>query len=338
MKARRKRTHGRVGTMKNEAMVKHSPRLQHFESRNETIRKAFVELKKNHPGRLARRLSLSWSNWGFGLERLAVSAKRLANAGIKYIELHGNHYGPDLGYDLLEARRILADHGIAVAGVCGMFSPDNDLSSNRGVQRQAAIDYIKRSVAFARAMGGSYLLVVPGAVGRPQAYDGSEFERSVDTLRRVAGVFVEHSIRAAIEPIRSAEVSFCHTIADAKRYIAAVDHAGIQHITGDVYHMQSEERHIGEAVRDAGEQLINLHLADSNRCALGDGFLDVDTLIMALYLIQYNRSGCYVTPEPLGPGGDPYPAMHGKPNPELLDRLVQETATYFREREAMLVS
>ena len=54
---------------------------------------------------------------------------------------------------------------------------------------------------------------------------------------------------------------------------------------------------------------------------------------MALYLIGYNRDGCYVTPEPLGPGGDPYPAMNGKPDPESLDRLVRQTAMYFRERE-----
>jgi hypothetical protein len=56
-------------------------------------------------------------------------------------------------------------------------------------------------------------------------------------------------------------------------------------------------------------------------------------MIMALYVIGYNREGCYVTPEPLGPGGDPYPAMYGHPDPELLEALVQNSASYFRERE-----
>jgi hypothetical protein len=59
---------------------------------------------------------------------------------------------------------------------------------------------------------------------------------------------------------------------------------------------------------------------------------------MALYLIGYNRPGCYVTPEPLGPGGDPYPAMHGRPDPARLDRLVGQTARYFREREAAILA
>jgi sugar phosphate isomerase/epimerase len=306
---------------------------QNYEAKNEQIRTAFAKLKKSNPKHFKAKLNLSWSNWGFGLESLADSAARLAKYGVRFIELHGNHYGTDLGYKPKETLKILGDHGVKVAGVCGMFSPDNDLSSNRAIQRQAAIDYIRRELAFAKAVGGGYLLVVPGAVGRPQKYDDSEFHRSVETLRIVAQDFVKAGVKAAIEPIRAAEVSFCHTIADAKAYIAAVNQRGVQHINGDVYHMQSGESHIGQAVLDAGIQLTNLHVADSNRCALGEGALDLDTLIRALYLVGYNRAGCFVTPEPLGPGGDPYPAMNGKPDPALLDRLVGQTARYFRERE-----
>ena len=101
--------------------------------------------------------------------------------------------------------------------------------------------------------------------------------------------FVEYGVKAAIEPIRAAETSLVHTVADAKRYIRKVDHPGVAHINGDVYHMQSEESHIGEAILDAGDSLVNLHFADSNRCALGEGSIDVCTIIRALYLIGHNR-------------------------------------------------
>lgn len=311
---------------------------QSFEAKTEKIRAAFLDLKKKDPAKFKTRLSLSWSNWGFGMEPLSASAARLQKNGIKFIELHGNHYGPDLGYKVAETKKVLADHGIETAGICGMFSADNDLSSNRGIHRQAAVDYLKRELEFTKQMGGTYILVVPGAVGRPNAYDKSEFERSVATLQLVADLFVKNKIKAAIEPIRSAEVSLCHTIADAKKYIAAVGHPGIGHINGDVYHMQSEESHIGEALMDAGDQLLNLHMADSNRCALGEGAMDLDAIIMALYLIGFNARGHYVTPEPLGPGGDPYPAMHGKPDKKLLDNMVSQTARYFREREEVLLA
>lgn len=311
---------------------------QNFELKNEKIRLSFEELKKSHPERFQNRLNLSWSNWGFGMESLEESAIRLEKAGIRYIELHGNHYGEDLGYKADETLKVLNNHGIKVAGICGMFSEDNDLSSNRAIQRQAAVDYLKREIPFTSAVNGSYILVVPGAVGRPMAYDNTEFDRSVETLKIVAGLFTKYNVKAAIEPIRSAEVSLVHTFEEAKKYIKAVGHPGVLHINGDVYHMQSEESHIGEAILNAGEQLVNLHMADSNRCALGDGSLDLDVIIMALYLIGYNREGRFVTPEPLGPGGAPYPAMYGKPDKVLLDRLVFQTARYFREREDALLA
>jgi sugar phosphate isomerase/epimerase len=313
-------------------------RQQHFELKNNRIRRSLREAKKRFPERFTTRLNLSWSNWGFGLESLKDSAVRLLKARIPFIELHGNHYGEDLGYSVNETLQILSDHGLRVSGVCGMFSADNDLSSNRAPCRQAAIDYLKREIPFTSEVGGRYLLVVPAAVGRPKAYDSTEFQRSVQTIRQCAHYFTDYGVKAAIEPIRSAETSLVHTVADAKHYIVSIDHPGIGHINGDVYHMQSEESHIGEAILQAGDQLVNLHFADSNRCALGEGSMDVCTIIRALYLIGHNQEGRFVTFEPLGPGGDPYPAMYGEPDSAKLDALVFHSARYFRDCEDLVLA
>ena len=309
---------------------------QIFEEKRERLLARFRALLQEHPEWRKVELKLSWSNWGFGLEPLEQSARRLHANGIRWIELHGNRYGADLGYRSQDVLQTLAPYEIQVAGVCGMFGPQNDLSSNSGLVRQAAVDYIRRQLELCHEVGGSYLLIVPGAVGRPTPYDASEFDRSVETLQRVADDFIQAGVRGAVEPIRSAEVSLVHTVAEARRYIAAVNHPGIQHINGDVYHMQVEESNIAEAIQEAGEQLINLHLADSNRCALGDGSLDVDAVLMALYVIGYADGLRFVTPEPLGPGGDPYPAMFGRPDPTLLDRLVSRTVQTWRERETQI--
>jgi D-psicose/D-tagatose/L-ribulose 3-epimerase len=311
---------------------------QNHEIKSRRIREDFEALRKKEPDGFKDRLALSWSNWGFGREGLDASAARLERAGIRWIELHGNHYGPDLGYRPAETLRTLGDHGIRPAGICGMFSPENDLSSNAPFKRQAAVDYIRRELVFAQAVGATYLLICPGAVGRPQAADDGEFERSVETVRIAAPDFTAAGVKAAVEPIRSAETSLCHTVAEAAAYIDAVGHPGIAHINGDVYHMQVEEPHIGEALLAAGSRLLNLHMADSNRGPLGDGSLDLDTIIQALYLLGYNRPGCFVTPEPLGPGGDPYPAMYGRPDSARLEELVQKTARYFRAREDAVLS
>ncbi|MHB9037206.1 MAG: sugar phosphate isomerase/epimerase family protein [Armatimonadota bacterium] len=312
-------------------------RPQNFQLKSEKICADYLTAKSANPKRFAAKLNLSWSNWGFGIEPLQTSLKRLADNGIKYIELHGNRYGADLGYKSPEVRTMLDDYGISVSGICGMFSEENDLSSNSGISRQNAIDYIKRNVELGSELGARYFLIVPGAVGRPSAYDDTEVDRSIETLALVADVFTQSGIRGAVEPIRSAEVSIIHTFDAAEDYIARLNHPGVQHINGDVYHMLVEESHISETIVQHGPRLTNLHLADTNRSALGDGSLDVDTLIMALYLIGYNNN-CFCTPEPLGPGGDPYPAMFGRPDSALLDALVSKTASYWRGREEVVRS
>jgi D-psicose/D-tagatose/L-ribulose 3-epimerase len=143
-------------------------RQQHFEEKSSRIQERFRHLKKASPEKFQTRLNLSWSNWGFGREHLSVSAKRLQKSGVPFIELHGNHYGPDLGYKTEETLKILADHRLKVSGVCGMFSVDNDLSSNRAVCRQAAIDYLRREIPFTKEVGGHYLLVFPERLEDPR--------------------------------------------------------------------------------------------------------------------------------------------------------------------------
>ena len=311
--------------------------LQNFEKKNLLIDELFKK-RITESGKPQTEIKLSWSNWGFGLEDLDTSLKRLKRAKIDYVELHGNQYGSDLGYTAKETLKILNNNDMKVSGICGMFSDECELASPSGIVRQNALDYLKRIIDFTYEVGGDYILVVPGAVGRSKKYDDSEIERSTATLRLVADRFSDSGIRAAIEPIRSAEVSFCHTVKDAKEYITKVNHPGIAHINGDLYHMQSEESHIGIAIVESGDMLTNLHLADSNRCALGDGFMDIDTIIKALYAIFYEREKCYLTPEPLGPGGNPYPAMNNIPDSETLDKLVNDTAAYFYARNAEILS
>lgn len=314
-----------------------SMKLQNWEVKRAEITKKFKDKINGCPGIKKKTLKLSWSNWGFGIETLEDSAKRLNKFGVEWIELHGNRYGKDLGYNSRQVLKTLKPYGIKVAGICGMFGPQNDFSSNSGTIRQNAIDYSRRQIELCVETGGTYILIVPAAVGRPTPYDGSEFHRSVETLKIIADEFAKAGIRGAVEPIRSAEVSIVHTFKEAEKYIEMVDSKGVQHINGDVYHMQSEESNIAETIVKYGSRLINLHLADSNRCALGDGSMDIDAIIMALYLIDYHEGMKFATPEPLGPGGDPYPAMFGSPSPDALDKLVGKSIRYFREREKALL-
>jgi len=309
---------------------------QSFQLRDREVIERFIDFRRKNE-KTKQKLNLSWSNWGFGIEPFQQSVARLAKYGVHFIEMHGNRYGQDLGYKSTETRRILDDHGIRVSGVCGMVSPECELSSNKPHVTQRSIDYFRRNIEMCAELGGCYLLFTPGAVGRPIQYDNNEFYRAAEAIRILGDDFQKAGVRAAIEPVRSAEVSFCHTFKEAKMLIDLVNHPSVQHIAGDVYHMYTEEDHVSTTILEYGQIMTNLHMADSNRRALGRGSIDLDLIMMALYVTGYNNNECFCSPEPLGPGGDPYPQMFGLPDPKLLDKLVEVTAKYFYEREEQIL-
>ncbi|NLX09964.1 MAG: sugar phosphate isomerase/epimerase, partial [Chloroflexi bacterium] len=178
---------------------------QKFQQHDREVIQRFLAFRQANPGDLPG-LKLSWSNWGFGVEPLEVTAARLQRNNIHYIELHGNRYGPDLGYKTAETKQILDDHGIKVGGICGMVSPESELSSNRPHITQRSIDYFKRNIDLCAELGGTYVLFTPGAVGRPTKYDDMEFFRAVQAIRYLGDYFQQAGVRCAIEPVRAAEV------------------------------------------------------------------------------------------------------------------------------------
>jgi D-psicose/D-tagatose/L-ribulose 3-epimerase len=312
-------------------------KLQNFQVLDNEVILKFLQFRKKHQ-RIDTRLNLAWSNWGFGMEPFEKSVARLAKHKVHYIELHGNRYGPDLGYKTKETKKILDDHGIRVSGICGMVSPESEFSSNMPHVVQRAIDYFRRQVEMCAEFGGSYVLFGPAAVGRPRKYDDSEFYRAVEAMQLIGEDFLKNDVRAGIEPIRVDETSHTHTFAEAKKLIDAVGHPGIRYIAGDLYHMLHGEHHIPTVIVEYGDMLTNLHMADTNRRALGTGFLDLDMVLMSLYVAGYNNDRCFCSAEPLGPGGDPYDQLYGMPDPDMLDRLVGQTARYFYEREEVILT
>jgi len=312
-------------------------KFQNFKRKDLGIVKQFIEARKK--GLIgSAKLNLSWSNWGFGMEKLETSVQRLSRNNIKFVELHGNLYGKDLGYKPDETIRVLNESGLDVSGLCGMVYPYSEFASNNHFVRQTCIDYFRRLIEFGREVGAKYILFTPGAVGRTKKYDETEFHRAAEGIRIVSEDFYKAGIRCAIEPVRRDEVSFCFTIAEAKSLIEEVNHPGCRHIAGDTYHQMHEEPHIGEALISCGGMLTNLHLSDTNRRGLGTGSLDLDIVIMALYVIGYNNKYCFCTLEPLGGGSNPYDMLYGQPDIEAVDILVKGTAEYFFKRETEVLS
>jgi len=125
----------------------------------------------------------------------------------------------------------------------------------------------------------------------------------------------------AIEPINRYETYLVNSIQDALCYACEVNSSHVK-IMADTFHMNIEERDIPEAIRIAENNLINVHIADSNRCSVGRGHINFKALIKALKEINYQYA---LTLEPLPPVSDPYLALEGGVSGNIFDQYAAES-------------
>jgi sugar phosphate isomerase/epimerase len=311
---------------------------QNCDEKSATIRKAFEEMKAADPERFKRRIDISFYNGCFGLEKIENSVERLSKVGYHYIEIQGaGDIFPGKKQRVKEIKQALDAHGMKCSGFSAETMAGFSLSSGNFFHRQAAVDYLKANVEMCAEVGGRYYLLTPAACDTCVPEDDGDWDRSAELLHEIADVFTEYGVQGAVEPVAPFATSMCHTIDDAKRYIKDVDHAGVRHIYGDLGHMLTCEEHIGEAILDAGDMLLNLHLRDSHfGRPIGNGMIDLDTAIRALYLIGFNTEGHFAAGEPFCVAYEPSASgigLFSRHSEEVRTLICEETIRNFRARE-----
>ena len=109
-----------------------------------------------------------------------------------------------------------------------------------------------------------------GARGVPDGFDHLTAANQIIAFAKdAAPLAAEAGITLAVEPLRRAECNIINTIAEAQRYVNAVDHPGFQ-ITLDTYHLWSENEPV-DNVRRAIRHVRHVHVADlQGRVAPGE--------------------------------------------------------------------
>lgn len=191
---------------------------------------------------------------------------------------------------LREYRRILDDNGVHVATFLAIFLSENGvrLSESNPALRERNLDLVKKQLDNARFLNADGL-----AMGFIRGGYDEKTERKEDALGRIAEALTTLGDYAAsigtnvlLEPINRYEINTINTA------IEGTDFIDRNHLNGvglllDAFHMNIEDKSLGDSIRYSKDHIINLHVADSNRYALGEGHLDVAEILEALKDIDF---------------------------------------------------
>lgn len=89
-----------------------------------------------------------------------------------------------------------------------------------------------------------------------------------------------------MEAINRYETNFLNTLEEAVNFVNMVNLPNVRTMA-DTYHLNIEEVNPAETIRKYGHTLANLHLADSNRQAPGDGHFDFASVAEALREVDF---------------------------------------------------
>jgi D-psicose/D-tagatose/L-ribulose 3-epimerase len=210
----------------------------------------------------------------------------------------------EMGFDLLEvgiegttdldyarAAQIARDHGLDVS-VCAAMGPDRDLIHPDDGIRKNGMNYVRHCIEAAQTLGATNVIgPIYSAVGRTWQATPDERKRDTDLLveqlRQLSVHAADNGVVLCVEPLNRFETSFINLAEQAIEVVDRVNHPSCG-ILLDTFHMNIEERSIGDAIRATGARLKHLHGCENDRGAPGSGHVPWDEVAAALRDIGYD--------------------------------------------------
>jgi D-psicose/D-tagatose/L-ribulose 3-epimerase len=194
-------------------------------------------------------------------------------------------------FDPREAAKLIEAHGLGVSA-CVAMGPDRDLIHPDESIRANGAAYVRQCIQATQSLGAQNLIgPLYSAVGR--TWQMTEDERQRDTeilvgqLRELARYADEHGVVLCLEPLNRFETSFVNLADQAIEIIDRVAHPACQMML-DTFHLNIEERSLGDAIRATGTRLRHVHACENDRGAPGTGHIPWNDVAQALGEIGYD--------------------------------------------------
>lgn len=243
---------------------------------------------------------LGYNTNGFAHHRFADCVAILAELGYRSVAITLDHhtlnpFAPDLAAEIAAARSLLARHGmrsVIETGARFLLNPrvkhDPTLLSPTAEERNVRIDFLKRAIDVAAALGSGAVSFWSGTLREP-------LDRQAALARLAEGcqAVLEHAARTnvklAFEPEPGMFIETMEQYAALARRLDA-PHFGL---TLDIGHLHCVEREpVPGHLRRWRDRLYNVHIEDMRRgvhehLMFGEGEIDFSPVLAALEEIDY---------------------------------------------------
>jgi len=190
--------------------------------------------------------------------------------------------------NITHIRRVLHDLRLDVTCTTGL-SEAHDITSADPAIRRAGVQYLESAIRTAEALGSPLLSgVIYAPWGkRTMAHRTERWERSVKALKQIAPLAAAHGVTLGIEAVNRFETDLVNTAAQASGMADAIGEPNVG-VLLDTYHMNIEEKNLGEALRKGRHTLVHLHAVENDRGAPGSGHVPWEEVATALREIRYD--------------------------------------------------
>lgn len=218
-----------------------------------------------------------------GLEAACATASQL---GYDAIEIFPP--GPE-AVDLGELRKLVADHGLAVAAVgtgAGWVKHRLQVADADDQRRRAARDFVKSIIDFAGAVQA------PAIIGSMQGRSDDKVDPEtahaylLDALEECGEHATQYNVPLIYEPLNRYETNQINTVAQGVELLNELSTDNVR-LLCDLFHMHIEERDVALGLRTGGKHVGHIHFVDSNRRPVGEGHMQYGPIIAALHEISY---------------------------------------------------
>lgn len=220
--------------------------------------------------------TMSWDKKGCEL-----AVKKAASYGMDFLEIA--LLNPTM-VDAAHSRKILERYNMR--SVCSLGLPQKMWAS---LNPEAAIDFLKGALDKCAAIGCEALSgVTYGGIGERSGLPPCEAE--LDNVARAleaSAVYAKSlGLLFGIEPVNRYET---HLINTGWQAVTMIERIGVDNmfIHLDTYHMNIEEKGIGQGIIDAREHLKYIHLSESDRGTPGAGNIGWDEVFATLKAINF---------------------------------------------------